>query len=235
LWEEEQKYGYKVGDSTQALIDQAKQQGLVGETHKSVADQMLDLTQKIVEALDKLGGITHNDVGGAIAGLGSTSETTFKTVKDNADDAASHINDTFRDLSFKVPVNFEPGDVPTPEDAGAAAIGGLVADHAIQYLAGGGVARLLRFTPRGTDTVPAMLTPGEGIVNRTGMSLLGSDGLQGLNHGQAPTTVLNFGELRDEMKAMREDNKQLRDQLARQQRDQARQFKKAVKEAAAGI
>jgi hypothetical protein len=40
-----------------------------------------------------------------------------------------------------------------------------------QYLARGGVAGL--FAPRYTDTVPAMLTPGEGVLSRRGMAMLG--------------------------------------------------------------
>jgi hypothetical protein len=35
----------------------------------------------------------------------------------------------------------------------------------INYLAGGGRPRLYDMQPRGTDTVPAMLTPGEFVVN----------------------------------------------------------------------
>jgi hypothetical protein len=34
------------------------------------------------------------------------------------------------------------------------------------------------------DTVPAMLTPGEGVVNRQGMAALGTDNLQALNRGE---------------------------------------------------
>ena len=34
------------------------------------------------------------------------------------------------------------------------------------------------------DTVPAMLTPGEGVVNRQGMATLGTDNLQALNRGE---------------------------------------------------
>jgi len=46
-----------------------------------------------------------------------------------------------------------------------------------EYKASGGMI------PRGTDTVPTMLTPGEGIVNTRGMSQLGAEGLNALNRG----------------------------------------------------
>jgi hypothetical protein len=45
-----------------------------------------------------------------------------------------------------------------------AARGGLVTAHGIQYFASGG--NVLPFMSRGTDTVPAMLTPGEVVLNR---------------------------------------------------------------------
>lgn len=66
------------------------------------------------------------------------------------------------------------GDFPEPGNGGSggggdyyAMTGGVVP----QYLARGGVAGL--FQPRYTDTVPAMLTPGEGVLSRRGMQALG--------------------------------------------------------------
>lgn len=44
--------------------------------------------------------------------------------------------------------------------------GGIVPDDGVLY------ARDGAFVPRGTDTVPAMLTPGEGVINRAGMAAL---------------------------------------------------------------
>jgi hypothetical protein len=58
-----------------------------------------------------------------------------------------------------------------------------------KYLAAGG--------PVGTDTVPGWLTPGEGVVNQRGMSLLGERGLAALNSGffsgggNQPLTIQN--------------------------------------------
>jgi hypothetical protein len=49
--------------------------------------------------------------------------------------------------------------------------GGYVGAHGVQYLATGG--KVLGFVPRGTDTVPTMLTPGEGVLSRRGMQALG--------------------------------------------------------------
>ena len=54
--------------------------------------------------------------------------------------------------------------------------GGLVGKHSVSYRHFGG------FIPRGTDTVPAMLTPGEWVMNRTAANTLGAGILQKLNH-----------------------------------------------------
>jgi len=53
----------------------------------------------------------------------------------------------------------------------------------VNYLAGGG---LPKFLPRGTDTVPAMLTPGEGVLNVRAMRALGVPWLNAANRGDLP-------------------------------------------------
>jgi hypothetical protein len=47
----------------------------------------------------------------------------------------------------------------------------------IPYMDNGGM-----FKPRGTDTVPAMLTPGEFVVRRSSVRKVGLDNLQKLNN-----------------------------------------------------
>lgn len=54
--------------------------------------------------------------------------------------------------------------------------GGLIGKHGVIYRQFGG------FIPRGTDSVPAMLTPGEWVINRTAASVLGARALQKMNH-----------------------------------------------------
>lgn len=66
--------------------------------------------------------------------------------------------------------------------------GGLATPTGFKYFAEGGPAR-------GTDTIPAMLTPGEYVINRDAVSSLGLGTLRQLNRGQMPTgdtTVNNF-------------------------------------------
>lgn len=83
-----------------------------------------------------------------------------------------------------VGVNYHAEDFPPPHgtpssnpDYGFA--GGFVTPHGIQYLATGNVVRPLMWHAMGSDTVPAMLTPGEGVLSRRGMQALGA-----LNSGQ---------------------------------------------------
>jgi hypothetical protein len=59
--------------------------------------------------------------------------------------------------------------------AGGLAAGGLV------YRAGGGSI----FKPRGTDTVPAMLTPGEFVIRKSAVDAIGKDTLSAINSGNA--------------------------------------------------
>ena len=140
----------------------------------------------------------------------------------------------------KIPIDIEWNDpgFPNPHDGGSgtgntgtngrtAAIGGWVNNAQVEYLASGGPAlgRVLNFIPKGTDTVPAMLTPGEGVVNNRGMSHLGLGGLKTLNSGGSlnPNVSVNvdMSELKDELSGLRED-------LDRQNRDLARQITRAV-------
>ena len=67
------------------------------------------------------------------------------------------------------------------------ALGGVVP----QYLSTGG--HLLAFRPRGTDTIPAMLTPGEGVLSRRGMQALGelNSGRSGGTGGDVNITVIS--------------------------------------------
>ncbi len=97
--------------------------------------------------------------------------------------SASNINNlpskkTVEIVTIHTDVNGNDGDGGGPA---MAARGGIVTSGGVQYLAGGG--RVLAWPSRGSDTVPAMLTPGEGIVSRRGMASLGKSGLSAINRG----------------------------------------------------
>lgn len=64
--------------------------------------------------------------------------------------------------------------IPKPEDPRHESHGGIVyADR----------GRLINWTPKGTDTIPAMLTPGEAVLNKDAASHVGADAINALNAG----------------------------------------------------
>jgi len=71
----------------------------------------------------------------------------------------------------------------TERATGAAAGAALTAaSGGVVYRAGGGSI----FKPRGTDTVPAMLTPGEFVVRKSAVDKVGVGNLQAINNGGTP-------------------------------------------------
>jgi len=137
-----------------------------------------DTLQKLIDTLTGKGGLVGglNDVANGLNGLPSSKVITI----------TEQMKRDFTDMGAST--DWTQGGIG---DAHPIARGGLVTDRGVRYLAGGGPARgnLLRFMPRGTDTIPAMLTKDEGVVNTTGMGILGVDGLARLNHGQAPASA----------------------------------------------
>jgi hypothetical protein len=91
---------------------------------------------------------------------------------------------------------------PLP-DVGGAATGGFVTSSGVQHFARGG--RVLAFRPRGTDTVPAMLTPGEGVLNVAAVQRLGRGGLAALNRGESPASAAGGSDLADELRGLRQE------------------------------
>lgn len=63
--------------------------------------------------------------------------------------------------------------------AGLNLAGGLATGGLVQYRAGGGTI----FKPKGTDTVPAMLTPGEFVIRKSAVDAIGADNLAAINDG----------------------------------------------------
>jgi hypothetical protein len=147
IWELQQDYGYKVDDTTQALIDQGVQSGLIGEQGKTDNEKILDVLVEIAKA------------------LGATIPDNLDKMAKSAHDAAAKAQEDLSkikapdigDISFNI-----YGHYVADENAPAyAAVGGRVMSNGISYIAGGDTP----FMPRGSDTVPAMLTPGEIVLN----------------------------------------------------------------------
>lgn len=54
IWELQQATGYAVDETTQNLIDQAVEAGLVGESHRSAADKMAEASERTAKAVEFL-------------------------------------------------------------------------------------------------------------------------------------------------------------------------------------
>lgn len=155
IWELQQRFGYSVDAATQDLLNQAEAAGIVGEAMKSPQQQQIDAantTNKLLLAIaDALGA----------------------KIPEAARKAAQGVNNELgkiEDPEVTLKVNVEANLADLGMDLGdryvtqGAMTGGRVLNNGlIQHFDTGGV--VLPFRRRGTDTVPAMLTPGEIVLN----------------------------------------------------------------------
>jgi hypothetical protein len=131
---------------------------------------MLDLQKQelsVLEAIGKAFGVTIPDdiakTGNAVDKLGNQIDNTVAQFP----------------KSVHIPVKFDIPNIPQyPQSPDFPPV--VFAKGGPVYAAGG------FFTPRGTDTVPAMLTPGEFVVSRRGVAAAGMPALKSINAGQAP-------------------------------------------------
>lgn len=198
LWEHQQKFGEFADEATEALINQATEAGLVGPDMKSDQQQLLDVMKEIRDTLREIAGIEIDD------------------------------------KTFKVTPEIEPIDIPDiptrgPEEApDFAAMGGRVTPLGIQRLSGGGFVQGLRaqylavggmasmqtlYPSRGTDTVHAMLTPGEEVVTAPGQGLVKS-ALAALSSAKSAAILEELRSINDNLSRTRQmilqiDNKQI--------------------------
>jgi hypothetical protein len=154
LYEAQQDLGLEVDEGTQSLIDMGRNQGIVGDGFRTESDKMVRAIENVALKIEDLARVL---------------EQTLPRAAQNAADG----------------VNAALGTIDTPEiDPGAGNPGGDNSD-AVQVSTGGliqGRGRVLRFAtggrvpyfePFGTDTVPAMLTPGEVVLSRDMVQDLG--------------------------------------------------------------
>lgn len=104
IWEQQQKNHAALDEYTQGLVDEAVQDGLVGESHKSVADQMLDLTTRMAVAIE---------------GLAHAFGVTLPRDMDAAAKAASGVKDAVNDIPTDITVSVGwDVSAPPPEVSG---------------------------------------------------------------------------------------------------------------------
>lgn len=214
LWELQQDFGYAVDEATQKLLDQAEAAGVVGDAHRSVEEQMLVATERVADAAEYLASVFGYQIPEA---LGKTADAAKGATDDiiagfdDGYDAVENFKNRLPD-DISIPIDFPVEDVKLPdlpreikipvrfdpknsEDidrlrAQTYAMGGYVKPL---YAAGG------MFVSRGTDTVPAMLTPGEFVVNKRAVNSLGLATMNQINSGKMgggwtnqPAPVTNY-------------------------------------------
>lgn len=146
-----QRSGVALDAATAAKIQESKDLGIWVDAARADTDRMLDKLDDILHAIQGLPLAIHDGTPGS-----SDSPTT-------------------------PPTTHPTGDLPGDTVPGAST-GAWVTAHGLQYLAGGGIAGRgmssgigigsgggsgigARFVPHGTDTIPAMLTPGERVLS----------------------------------------------------------------------
>ncbi len=165
--------GIPIDENTQKVIDLARANGVLEEDSLSLIDVLKEGFAALITA-----------VGGT---LPDAFKKMGKAGKDAAKDVADGINKIPKTVDIEV--NYHPGD-PKPEPEPYTPPPLEPGDTGRRFAAGGPVyaayGRLLPFKPKGTDTVPALLTPGEGVLSVPAMQTLGRSAFDTLNAGINP-------------------------------------------------
>jgi hypothetical protein len=175
----------KMGPALQDYVTQALKSGqAIPEAMKPALQSMVDmgtLTDESGQAMTDLSKLTFSEtLDKKFSSLIDTINKLTDAISRGLGTAISNIPDKTVHIGFAVDPVPDLG-ISGGESNNYAASGGYVGENGVQYLAGGG--RVLGWKPRGSDTVPAMLTPGEGVVNKRGMASLGKSGLAAINRG----------------------------------------------------
>lgn len=148
-----------------AVIDQERAR--IQSAIDGLTKQRDDLLGSVAnEAPEKVMGVIEAGIRGQAAGIQAQIDQQQRELGRMTDRAAADLQDALGDIKpnvIHVPVVFDVEDFPSlngrVEPVPGAATGARVTSFGLQHLAAGGFAR------RGTDTVPAMLTPGELVLN----------------------------------------------------------------------
>ena len=181
IWELQKDFGYAVDEGTQLLLDQAETAGIVGETHRSIEERVLAVLERIAVVL-----------GAELPAAAREAERQAKAAAENIQNELDSFH--IPDININARVNFTHGSVPdNPFDMPGGALGGMVTRTGIQRLAHGG---MVRGYAQGTDSVPAMLTPGEAVLTTRAASSLGTAAIGRLNNGGSLSNADVIAELR---------------------------------------
>jgi hypothetical protein len=213
IWQLQQDFGYQVDDSTQRLLNQAVQAGIVGDKHRSVQDKMAKGIERLVQLMEAFLKQLGIDVPAAAATAGKSMDAAGQMAEDAflaAKLAVERANLEMAKPIIKTITIQESRMSPSwDEDSGSVSRGmgatfeEFLPDFVRRNPGDEGRAREAyeshagRFIPWHTwrtahsglflasDEVPILAQMGEGILSRRGMDALGGPGvLESLNSGR---------------------------------------------------
>lgn len=182
--------GLAIDENIQKLIDMAIEQGIIDSNMMSTNDILMEGFSAIITAL---GG----ELPQAFKDFAEKAKKDINEVNDELDKLTEprHVK-IVPDVNTDDP-NWRPDVIRAPEDqrdAETASTGAMVGMHGLRplHFAGGGglteAGKIINFKPRGTDTVPAMLTPGEMVLNQSQQETIAN----ALNARQAGDVNINI-------------------------------------------
>jgi len=92
IWELQQDFGYEVDESTQKMIDQAVEAGLVGDKFRSAQDRMIEAVERLITRLDDMIGVMAGDLPSAAEGGAGRASTAISGIGGAARRAAEEAN-----------------------------------------------------------------------------------------------------------------------------------------------
>ena len=142
--------------------------------------------EKGAQDIQKAAGVTDSKMTvKEIDEIINSTKTSLTKVEENIATFAKYLGELNEYLAFvKDPEAFKKTGAPIPAKPGAVPLA--KAKGGIIYKADGG------FTPRGTDTVPAMLTPGEFVIQKSAVDSIGVGNLEAMNNGYADGGLVSY-------------------------------------------
>lgn len=171
LWEAQQLFGLQTDASTQSLLNQAVQQGIVGENMKGVNEQILDVLKAIAVALGA-------EIPAQLQVMAGAASTAVDTITPKFQAMADGIHGVLGTIPNHIPIQFDmrlTGELP-PGVSGGTAIGGsgLTTSYEtrIPAMAAGGIVTRPTFAMVGEDGPEAVVplddyAGGGGTINIT--------------------------------------------------------------------
>jgi hypothetical protein len=162
-----------LGQMQSFLHQAAKEAELLGTPLDDNTQSLIDQSKKLGIWKDAGKDATDKLLGGVQSLVDKMGE-----LIDRMNGVTHAVNDIPTHKDITIDTHYHHDDPPN-DGTNYAARGGFVTPFGVQYLDVGGIAG----GPRGTDTVPAWLTPGESVLTRDATAYLGVDTIRGLNRG----------------------------------------------------